>query len=454
MTPTPAAVLLFGPTQEALAATLAARLTGTAQVVLAGSGSGPFPGLPAGVTVLHGLAGKGAALGAALAHVDAPHTVLLDVREGEPVAGVLEALLAPLREDTADAVYGIRTAVEGAGRGPGLVERSAARLAEVVTGERLRDPLTGARAFRTEVLRSLTFTSAGDGVDAELLVKVAAQRYRIAEVSLPGPAAARRSVAGAAQQLATLVRYGTLRNDADNRHEGYTTLAHMDVAHNYNAWLGRRFREHLGRRVLEIGAGIGTITREIEQDRELVVALEVDRFYVDRLRNMFRDRPHVQPCLSDVALADWEALRARDFDSVLLSNVLEHIPDDAAALRRFRQVLPEGGRLVLLVPALPELFGSMDEAVGHHRRYTREGLESLLSDNGFTVERLEWMNLTGIPGWFVNGRLFRRRAVPPLQLRLYDAVAPLLARLEARVTLPVGMSLFAVARVRGETAPA
>ena len=60
---------------------------------------------------------------------------------------------------------------------------------------------------------------------------------------------------------------------------GRVTLERMDGAQNYNAWLGREFRDHLGLRVLEIGAGIGTITREIEQGRELVVALEIEQFY-------------------------------------------------------------------------------------------------------------------------------------------------------------------------------
>ncbi len=69
---------------------------------------------------------------------------------------------------------------------------------------------------------------------------------------------------------------------------GRVTLERMDGAQNYNAWLGRKFRTHLGRRVLEIGAGIGTITREIEKDRELVVALEIEQYYVDKLAEVFR----------------------------------------------------------------------------------------------------------------------------------------------------------------------
>jgi SAM-dependent methyltransferase len=201
---------------------------------------------------------------------------------------------------------------------------------------------------------------------------------------------------------------------------------------------------------LEIGAGIGTITRQLEPGLELLIALEVERFYVDRLKNMFRGKPHVRPYLSDVALADWQSLKAERLDTIVLSNVLEHIPDDGAAVRRFRQILPMGGKVVVLVPALPQLFGAIDEAVGHYRRYTPETLRKVLEENGFTVDTLEWMNLVGIPGWFLNSRVLRRRAVPRFQLKLYDRLAPLLAEAERHVKLPVGMSLFAVARVTGE----
>src|SRR5207342_717968 len=102
--------------------------------------------------------------------------------------------------------------------------------------------------------------------------------------------------------------YATVHNDADNQHEVYNNLLRMERAPHYNAWLGRKIRAHGGRRVLEVGAGIGTITQEIEPGAELVIALEVDRFYVDRLKNLFRGKPHVRPYLSNVEMADWETL--------------------------------------------------------------------------------------------------------------------------------------------------
>jgi SAM-dependent methyltransferase len=201
--------------------------------------------------------------------------------------------------------------------------------------------------------------------------------------------------------------------------------------------------------VLEIGAGIGTITAHLAPGRELVTALEVDEFYVRRLKNRFRGQAHIEPYQSDVALADWQGLKERRFDTIVLSNVLEHIPDDAGAVQTFGKILPAGGRVILYVPALPALFGSIDEAVGHHRRYTPWSLRHVLEDNGFDVEHLQWMNLVGIPGWYVNGRVMKRRVLPPLQLRVYDRIAPWLAKAEAKVRLPVGLSLLCVASRRG-----
>ncbi|MGQ0504414.1 MAG: class I SAM-dependent methyltransferase [Myxococcaceae bacterium] len=233
--------------------------------------------------------------------------------------------------------------------------------------------------------------------------------------------------------------------------EGYATLERMDGAQNYNAWLGRRIRPYLGARVLEVGAGIGTITEQIQQDRELVIALEVEQGYVDRLKERFKDAPHVRPHLSGVELVDWKALRKEHVDSVVLSNVLEHIEDDDAAVRNFRHVLEPGGKLVLFVPALQQLYGTMDESVGHHRRYTQDSLRRVLESNGFEVERIEWMNLLGIPAWFLNSRIFKRRVMPPLQLKVYNLLAPLIAQAESRLRLPIGLSLFAVATAREET---
>ncbi|MFZ5446084.1 MAG: methyltransferase domain-containing protein [Myxococcota bacterium] len=350
----------------------------------------------------------------------------------------LRALAQPVEDDRADVVTGER-------RPPPLLERTTNQLARAALDVELADPLCPARAFRVEALRAEPLARDGDDGEAEALVKLAAQRYRFTGV--PVRFGGRRSPANLARLAGTLARYATVQNDADNRHEGYSTLAHLEAgAPEYNRWLASTFSRWAGQRVLEIGAGIGTITAHLAPGRELVTALEVDPFYVRRLKNRFRGQPHVEPWQGDVALADWQALAARRFDTIVLSNVLEHIADDGGAVRTFAKILPRGGALILFVPALPALFGSLDEAVGHHRRYTPELLRGVLEQNGFQVEHLRWMNLVGIPGWFLNGRVLKRRVLPPLQLRVYDRLAPTLATLESKVELPVGLSLLAVGR--------
>ncbi|MDP1822198.1 MAG: class I SAM-dependent methyltransferase [Archangium sp.] len=387
--------------------------------------------LPGAITVARGW---GAAMRAALAATRA------EVLAVQVPSDAMEALTDPIFQDHADVVTGHRVP-------PPVLERAANSLARLALHVEIADPLCAARAFRVEALRAEPVVASGDEAEAEALVKLGAQRYRFSDalVRFGG----KRTASNLALLSRTFARYATVQNDADNLHEGYSTLAHLETgAPNYNRWLAGTFRKWAGARVLEIGAGIGTITAHLAPGRELVTALEVDPFYVRRLKNRFRGTPQVEPYQGDVALADWKALAERRFDTIVLSNVLEHIPDDAGAVQTFAKILPPGGALILFVPALPALFGSLDEAVGHHRRYTPASLREVLQRNGFDVEALQWMNLVGIPGWFVNGRVLKRRVLPPLQLRLYDRLAPTLASLEAQVKLPVGLSLLAVGRRR------
>ncbi|MFZ5469001.1 MAG: methyltransferase domain-containing protein [Myxococcota bacterium] len=432
--PTLSVIIPFDQQTRGAAADLAQKLHGKAEVILVGEGELDLPHTN-GTRVLQGVLGKGRALKAAIPLVTGEVTVLQDP-DAAYSPQVYPQLLQPIEANAADVVFAVRA-------GRTLSDRALSRFTHWVTEASLSDPLSGQRAFRTEALRNLKLASTHDEVDAEIVVKLAAQLYRFAEV--PVEAVPQRPLRSRLSNLRTLLRYASVQNDADNQHEGYNTLSRMESgAPNYNAYLGQRLRAHCGQRVLEVGAGIGTITAQLEEGRELVVALEVESFYVERLKNRFRDRPHVRPYLSDVALADWEALQKERFDTIVLSNVLEHIPDDAASVRRFADILAPQGKLLVLVPALPALYGSMDEAVGHHRRYTHDSLRTVLEENGFTVDHLEWLNIAGIPGWFFNGRVLRRRAVPALQLRVYDQLAPLFARVESNFRLPIGMSLFAV----------
>jgi SAM-dependent methyltransferase len=139
---------------------------------------------------------------------------------------------------------------------------------------------------------------------------------------------------------------------------------------------------------------------------------------------------------------DLKSKRSFRPDTVVCVNVLEHIPDDLGVLRDCHRLLPKGGRVLVFVPALQWLYGSMDATYGHHRRYGKEGLEKLMARAGFKVGASRYLNLLGILGWWINGKLLRRSIVPKGQMLLYDQVVRIVGSFERFLPRPIGLSLF------------
>jgi SAM-dependent methyltransferase len=217
----------------------------------------------------------------------------------------------------------------------------------------------------------------------------------------------------------------------------------MAAAENYNAWLLERGKPFLGRRVLDVGAGIGTFTERLAPLCELVVAVEADPGFARILGRRFADDPNVEVIDADAA-AFKAPLPGGPFDSIICFNVLEHIPEDEEALTSFRSQLAPGGALLLLVPAHPFLYGATDRMLGHERRYRKAELHGRLEQAGFSVEVLRHVNPIGGLGWLVSARLLRRRGIPSASLALFDRTVPLVRHLD-RLRLPFGLSLWAVA---------
>jgi SAM-dependent methyltransferase len=224
-------------------------------------------------------------------------------------------------------------------------------------------------------------------------------------------------------------------------------LTAMAQGGNYYRWILREFRPHLGRRILEVGAGSGTFAAHLlaEADPERAVLLEPATNLQPFLRGRFAGDSRVEVISLPLPAAQ-EALSTTPFDSVVSVNVLEHIPDDGEALAIMAGLLRSGGALLLFVPALPGLYGSLDAAFGHHRRYTRRELAGKLEAAGLGVRRIVYVNLPGALAWFVSGRILRWPTLRPGAVRLYDRLAiPLIAAVERRIRPPLGQSLLAVA---------
>src|SRR5581483_6768086 len=360
-------------------------------------------------------------------------------------------LLAPILDGKADVVYGSR--FTGTPRRVlyfwhHVANKLLTLLSNMVTNLNLTDMETGYKVFRAEVIKSIPIRSNRFGVEPELTAKLARVHARIYEV--PISYAGRSYWEGKKIRwtdglvaLWTILRYA-YTDDQDNADPAYQTLLRLSRAERYNRWMFGQLAPWLGQRVLEIGAGIGSLTRFL-LDRSLVLATDLNPRYLRILANTFERHTRVEVAPLDLRTFDPATLAARGIDTVVCLNVLEHVEDDRAALRRLHDALVPGGRLLLLVPAHPRLYGSIDRAVHHFRRYARADLVRRLEEAGFHVERTIFFNRLGVAGWFVNGSLLRRQRVPGLQVRFQNLLVPLL-RAEAHVPLPFGLSLIAIAR--------
>lgn len=165
----------------------------------------------------------------------------------------------------------------------------------------------------------------------------------------------------------------------------------------------------LGRRVLDAGCGIGNFVELLRHRTEHVMAVDLSPKNVAVLRSRFRDVPNVEVLQTDLD-AQREELRARSVDAICCLDVLEHIQDDAALVRSFAGILPEGGTLFVKVPAHQWLHGSVDVASDHFRRYGRKDLMQLVEGAGFRVEKARYMNMAGVGPYFLKSRVLKKEA--------------------------------------------
>jgi SAM-dependent methyltransferase len=218
----------------------------------------------------------------------------------------------------------------------------------------------------------------------------------------------------------------------------------MTRARRYFEWQYRWAKRELGRRVLEVGCGLGNFTRCL-LDRDCVVGIDVEPTCVSIHKETFAGNPNVHSFHLDVLDDRVLGLKSYDLDSIVCLNVLEHVSDDRKALQRMHALLPEGGKAVLILPAFESLFGPIDRNLGHYRRYSKRRWLALAESVGFRPVVCRYMNSVGFLGWWANARFFRRAQQSGAQIAVFDSLLlPLLSRIEDIVEPPVGQSLFTV----------
>jgi SAM-dependent methyltransferase len=219
---------------------------------------------------------------------------------------------------------------------------------------------------------------------------------------------------------------------------------------NYVDWMLRPFREHLKGRVVELGAGFGTVAQSYVDGVDEAVLLEPAENLFEHIVRTFANDPRVKPLcgfLEELVASGAPDLAPESFDAAFTANVLEHIRDDRAVLEVLRTRIKPGGWLLIFVPATPFLYGAIDARTGHFRRYTKASLREVVESAGFAVERIEYFDLLGMVPWFILGRVLRQDTVTAGVAGIYDRLVVPLCSLADRVTQKrIGKNLICTAR--------
>jgi 2-polyprenyl-3-methyl-5-hydroxy-6-metoxy-1,4-benzoquinol methylase len=380
--------------------------------------------------------GKGAAIRTALAQARGEFTLIQDA-DLEYNPREYPHLLSPLVQEKADAVYGSRFLVAGERRvlyfWHAFANGVLVTLVNLFADLNLTDVWTCYKAFRTEFLKSIPLRSDRFGFEPEITIKLAQRQAAIYEtpISYYGRTYEEGKKIGpgdAVAALGTMLRFWLTRDIYQAA--GPEILDALSGAPRFNKWMADTITPFVGQRVLEIGAGIGNLTRHLARRREKYVATDIDHEALARLRARLQHRPNLEVRSCDLTQdADFDEL-AGSVDTVICLNVVEHIEDDGKALANIHRTLAPGGRAIILVPEGMSIFGQLDVVLGHYRRYSTEELRSKMQQAGFEVEQVLEFNRVTRPGWWFNGRVLKRSTFSRFQIGVFNRLVWLWRRID------------------------
>lgn len=394
--------------------------------------------------------GKGAALRKAIARSTGDVSIFHDADlEYDPTD--IPSLLIPFAKEGADAVFGSRYLSAPYRRAlmhrHTTINKVLTSASNWLTDLNISDIETCYKAVNTELLKSIPLRSNDFRCEVELTFKLAKRRARIFEAPiryLPRTREEGKKIRARDGLLAlvSMLRFWLIDDLYQEDQYGSHILSELEHARRFNQWLGLTLRPFIGDRVLEIGAGIGTLTNQFIP-RELYLASDINPHYLRYLQSYSFGKPYLYVFNVNAQEPDHFHGLEEKFDTTLMINVLEHVSDEGLALRNLWSALEPGGRVLILVPQHPMLYGTLDKVLEHRERYTRDKLEHSLKDAGFRVEKIFDFNRVSVPGWWVNGKLLHRTRFSRLQLKMLDMMMPILSRID-RIWPWKGLSLIGI----------
>jgi SAM-dependent methyltransferase len=396
--------------------------------------------------------GKGAAIRNAIKHSTGEISIIHDADlEYDPAD--IPSLLVPFAQEGADAVFGSRYISAPYRRAlmhrHTTINKTLTSVGNWLTDLSLTDIETCYKAIKTDLLKSIPLRSNDFRFEVEITFKLAKRRARVFEAPiryLPRTREEGKKIKARDGVLAimAMLRYWLIDDLYTQDEYGSSILSGLKHARRLNFWIGKTLRPFIGDRVLEVGAGIATLTNQFIP-REHYVAADTNPQCLRYLQSFSFGKPYLHVLHINPSEAEhFEGLQEK-FDTALVVNVLDRAADDQMVLQNIWSILEPGGRAVVFVSQHPGLFGELDKALGRRERYTRAKLEQSLTAAGFEVEQMFDFNRFSVPGWWLNGKLLRTNKISRLQLKAVDVVMPLVSRMDKLYPWK-GLSLIGIAK--------
>lgn len=216
----------------------------------------------------------------------------------------------------------------------------------------------------------------------------------------------------------------------------------------YAAWMYHMYEKYVGKKILDIGGGIGTaISFYINNDRT-VLSTELFDDNVKIMNEKFKSYKNFKAIKSDIVCDNLN--QYGKFDTIIMINVLEHIEDDINILQKLKNLLTEDGKIIICVPAMKFLYCYMDKNVGHYRRYAKKELQKKATEVGLNIVEDKYMNFFGIIPYYIKGKFGKNKKgsfstnTSTNEAKLYSFCTIFLEPIEKIIKPSVGISEFIV----------
>lgn len=230
---------------------------------------------------------------------------------------------------------------------------------------------------------------------------------------------------------------------------GFEVLQVIKKADNFNQWMYESISPFCKSPVLEIGSGIGNISKFLVKETDEVALSDINKGYVDLLKEQYNNHPHVKSILEiDLQLPDFFEKYMplmEKYNSIVLLNVLEHLENEDDAIRNCKYLLRKNGTLIILVPAYKFLYSSLDKELGHHRRYTLQRLKKSIIKNGMTPVKSYYFNTLGILGW-LYAKIFSLKTIPKHEMSFFEKITPAAKFFDKIIFHKTGLSVISISK--------